>query len=85
MFRKPIFICFHRAKIKIVNPIDVTKYNCGFKKTDSLKYFGVIIDHRLNWSQHNTHVKNMVSKGIGTMYRARCYLTKSSLKKLFFS
>ena len=35
--------------------------------------------NRLNWSQHITHVKNKVSKGIGIMYRARSYLTKSSL------
>ena len=58
------------------------KNNCCFKKTDRLTYFGVIIDHRLNWSQHNTHVKNKVSKGIGIMYRARYYLTKSSFKKI---
>ena len=59
--------------------------NCCLKKTDSLKYLGVIIDHRLNWSQHITHVKNKVSKGIGIMHRARSYLTKSSLRKLSFS
>ena len=62
--QKTYFMVFHRAKIKIVNPIDVTMNNCCLKKTDSLKYLGVIIDHRLNWSQHITHVKNKVSKGM---------------------
>ena len=81
---KTYFMFFHRAKIKIVNPI-VTMNNCFLKKTDSLKYLGVIIDHRLNWSQHINHVKIKVSKGIGIMYRARSYLTKSSLRKLYFS
>ena len=76
---------FHREKLKIVNPIDVTMNNCCLKKTDSLKYLGVIIDHRLNWSQHIAHVKNNASKGIGIMYRARKYLTKSSLRKLYLS
>ena len=61
------------------------KLSLNVQKTDSLKYLGVIIDHRLNWSHHITHVKNMVSKGIGIMYRARRYLTKSSLRKLYFS
>ena len=83
--QKTYFMVFHRAKIKIVNPIDVTMNNCCLKKTDSLKYLGVIIDHRLNWSQHITDVKNKVSKGIGIMHRARSYLTKSSLRKLYFS
>ena len=71
--------------MKIVCPIDVTMNNCCLKKTDSLKYLGVIIDHRLNWSQHIAQVKNKVSKGIGMMYRTRSYLTKSSLRKLYFS
>ena len=83
--QKTYFMVFHRAKIKIVNPIDVTMNNCCLKKTDSLKYLGVNIDHRLNWSQHITHVKNKVSKGIGIMYRVRSYFTKSSLRKLYFS
>ena len=38
--------------MKIVNPIDVTMNNCCLKKTDSLKYLGVLIDHGQNWSQH---------------------------------
>ena len=42
--QKTYFMLFHRAKIKIVNPIDVTMSNCCLKKTDSLKYLGVIID-----------------------------------------
>ena len=84
MSRKPILWSFREPK-KIANPINVTMNNCCLKKTDSLKYLGVIIDHRLNWSQHITHVKNKVSKGIGIMYRARSYLTKSSLRKLYFS
>ena len=49
------------------------------------KYFGVIIDHKLNWTQFIAHVKSKISKGIGIMYRARTYLTKNSLKKLYFS
>ena len=83
--QKTYFMVFHRAKMKIVNPIDVTMNNCCLKNNDSLKYICVIIDYRLNWSQHIAHVKNKVSKGIGIMYRARIYITKSSVRKLYFS
>ena len=55
------------------------------QKTNSLKYLGVTIDYKLNWTQHIAHVKNKVSKGIYIMYRARNYLTKNSLKSLYFS
>ena len=75
--QKTYFIIFHRAKMEMVTPIDVTMNNSCLKKTDSLKYLGVII-HTLNWTQHIAHVKNKISKGIGIMYRARSYLTKNS-------
>ena len=81
--QKTYFMVFHRAKMNIVSPIDVTMNNCCVKKTDSLKYLGVIIDHQLNWTQHIAHVKNKFSKSIGIMYRARTYLTKNSLYYTF--
>ena len=45
-------------------------------ETDSFKYRGVIIDHKLNWTQHTAYVKIKISKGIGIMYRARSCLTR---------
>ena len=39
--------------------------NDGLKSTNCLKYLCVIIDHKLNWTQHIAHVKNNVSKVIG--------------------
>ena len=55
------------------------------QRTGTFKYLGVIIDHKLNWTQHITYVKNKISKGIGIMYRARSCLTKRSLKNLYYS
>ena len=76
---------FHRAKL-ILDKHAVIKVNgVSLQSTNSFKYLGVIIDHKLNWTQHIAHVKNKVSKGIGIMYRARNYLTKNSLKSLYFS
>ena len=33
---------------------------------NSLKYLGVIIDYKLNWTQHIAHVKNKISKGMAS-------------------
>ena len=80
--QKTYYMVFHRAKMKIDNDVNITMNNDCLKRTNSLEYLGVIIDHQLNWTQQIAHVKNKVSKGIGIMYRARIYLTKNSLKKL---
>ena len=48
-------------------------------------YLGVIVDHKLNWIDHITYVKNKISKGIGIMYKARRYLNKVSLKNLYYA
>ena len=76
---------FHRAKLKIDKRAAIKMNGVFFQRTNSLKYLGMIIDHKLNWTQHIAHVRNKVSNGIGIMYRARNYLTKNSLKSLYFS
>ena len=83
--QKTYYMVFHRAKIKIDNDVNITMNSDCLKRTNILKYLCVIIDHKLNWTQHIAHVKNKVSRGIGIMYRARSYFTKNSLKKLHFS
>ena len=54
-------------------------------KTSSLKYLGVIVDHKLYWIEHISYVRNKVSKGIGIMYKARRFLNKNSLLSLYHS
>ena len=39
---------FHRARIKIDKHPVVTMDNVCLNKTESLKYLGIIIDHKLN-------------------------------------
>ena len=65
------------------NDINISMNNCRLNKTNELKYLGIIIDHKLNWISHITHVKNKISKGIGIMYKARSYLNKKSLANLY--
>ena len=55
--------------------------NITLSKVSSIKYLGVIVDHKLNWIDHITYVKSKISKGIGIMYKARRYLNKISLKR----
>ena len=34
-------------------------------RANQVKYLGIIIDHKLNWVQHITYIKNKIAKGIG--------------------
>ena len=38
--------------------------DCSLNKVNSAKYFGVIIDRKLNWIDHIAYIKNKISKGI---------------------
>ena len=65
--------------------MDVIMDHSTLTKVVSLKYLGVIVDHKLNWIDHIIYVKNKISKGIGIMYKARRYLNKVSLKNLYYA
>ena len=74
----------HRARIKSDEHAVIT-VDVVLQRTNSLKYLGVIIDYKLNWTQHIAHVRIKISKEIGIMYRARKYLSKLSMRKLYYS
>ena len=84
---KTFYMIFHRARIKHMSGVadSIVMDNTIFAKTSSLKYLGVIVDHKLNWIEHISYVRNKVSKGIGIMYKARRFLNKKSLLSLYHS
>ena len=83
--QKTYYMVFHRSRIKTDTHAVITMDNVCLQRTDSFKYLGVIINHKLNWIQHIDYVKNKISNGIGIMYRARNCLTKKSLLNLYYS
>ena len=82
--QKILYLLFHRARIKdydLCIAIDGSTLN----RSSNIKYLGVIIDHKLTWCEHISHVKKKVSKGIGILYKARQFLDKKSLHNLYYS
>ena len=75
----------HRARLKTIDnsSMDIIMGNQILTKVNSIKYLGIIVDHKLNWLDHITYVKPKISKGIGIMYKAWKYLNKNSLKILY--
>ena len=73
--QKTYYVVFHGARIKIDKHPVVTMDMC-LNKTESLKYLGMIIDHKLDWTSHMAHAKNKISKDVSIMLRARNYVTR---------
>ena len=48
----------------------MTFHNIEFKRENSVKFLGVIIDENLTWKNHIEVVENKISKNIGVLYRA---------------
>ena len=84
---KTFYMIFHRARLKFADGMNVKVImdNNTLTKVSSIKYLDVIVDHKLNWIDHITYVKNKISKGIGIMYKARRYLNKGSLKNIYYN
>ena len=66
---------------KKVTPINIL----NFEQKACIKYLDVYIDQHLKWKDQITHVKNMVSKNIGILYKLRHYVSIHVLKQLYFT
>ena len=49
------------------------------------KFLGVIIDNKLSWKDHVTHVASKVSRGLGVIIKARNYLNTKGLITLYYT
>ena len=81
---KIFYMIFHRIRIK-TDKLSLTIGQGTLKKTSPHKYLGLIIDNKLNWSAHISHVKNKVSKCVRILLKARTYLSRKCLLDLYHS
>ena len=50
-----------------------------------IKFLGTMIDCKLKWKSHITHVRNKVSRSVAVLYRARPVLEQTMLRLLYCS
>ena len=79
---KTFYMIFHRTRIK-TDELSLRIGQGTLKETSQHKYLGLIIDNKLNWSAHISHVKNKVSKCVGILLKARTYLSRKCLLNLY--
>ena len=48
-------------------------------------FLGVILDEHISWKPHISYVARKISKSVGIIYKLSFFLSKSTLRKLYFS
>ena len=75
---------FHRTRIKY-NHHDITINGKNVAHTKNTKFLGVIIDNKLTWSDHIIYIKNKIYKSIGILHKTHDFLTKNTLRNLYYT
>ena len=59
--------------------------NQDIEEVLSTKFLGVIIDSKLTWKQHISHISGKIARSIGMIIKAKYYLNKNALLTLYYS
>ena len=54
-------------------------------KVDTIKFLGVHIDSKLNWSDHISSIATQVSRGIGVLSKLKYTLPRKILRTIYSS
>ena len=85
---KTKYVLFHKAKSRDNLPLvlpDLCINNAKTKRENSLKFLGVMIDENLTWKTDVELVENKVSKSIGILFKASCFLNANCLRGIYFA
>ena len=77
---------FHKTKRNI--PLLLPKLiinNYEIQRTESIKFFWVLLGENLSWKEHIKYNENKIAKNLGLLYKAKHYLNKRSLLVLYYS
>ena len=71
--KKTKFMLFHnkRTKNALARKFKLNINKVNIKQVKTIKYLGVIMDHKLNWHQHIEYLCTKLSKASGIIYKLR--------------
>ena len=62
----------------------IIKENNALGQVDNVKFLGVYIDQHLTWKTHVNFFAAKISKSVGLLYKAKCYLPSKSRLTLYY-
>ena len=85
--KKTQYSFFHTPSQKENIPLLLPKLiinNYEIQRTESIKFWGVLLDQNLSWKEHINYNENKIAKNLGLLCKAKHYLSKRSLLVLLF-
>ena len=79
---KTHFMVVHRAKRKL-NNISISLNCVPIEQVNHTKFLGVVIDNKLDWSNHISYINAKIAKGVCIICRAKKYFSSSALINLY--
>ena len=71
---KTKYMVFTRKKNSSDQPV-LTVNDTTLERVHSIKFLGVILNDKLDWSEHKVYIKTKISKNIGILNRCRKIFT----------
>ena len=84
-FKKNLFFIFSFSNKRIVNTNDTVIDNQPVFRVSHTKFLGIIMDEKLNWSEHVNNLKKKLAKGSGIIKKCRICLSIDTLITLHYS
>jgi hypothetical protein len=84
---KTKYMIFNKNKLaKNSNPntnITLTMNNVILDEIKTIKFLGIVLNNKLNWTDHKLHVKTKICKSIGILYNCRKFLKHNDLLTMY--
>ena len=82
---KTKFMIVQQIGLNVVNFPSVVVRGVEIERIHSYRYLGLIIDHRLKWTDHVAHVKSKIRPFLAVLRRCASLLPESSKLSLYYS
>ena len=83
--KKSSFMIFQPRQKRETVDFSITLNSTHINRVKEVVFLGVVLDEHVTWKPHIFRITNKVSKAIGLLCKSRFYISKFSLRTLYYS
>ena len=83
--KKSSFMIFQPRQKRETLDFSITLNSTHINRVKEVVFLGVVLDEHVTWKPHISRIANKVSKAIGLLCKSRFYISKFSLRTLYYS